>query len=68
MGSRQRPSGHTTSDKGGSQARAGTSPAAERAAGAEQERHEEQMLSGAREDIDESLPGEDPGAPPPSED
>ncbi len=67
MGSRQRPSPHTTSDKGGRQARAGTSAATERAAGAEQERHEEQMLSDAREDVDESLPGEDPGTPPPSE-
>ncbi len=57
MGSRQRPSGHATS------------AAAERAAGAEQERHEEQMLSDAREDIDddESLPGEDPGTPPAGE-
>ena len=65
MGSRQRPSGHTTSDKGGSQARAGA--AADRAAAADQERHEEQMLSDAREDIDESLPGEDPGTPAPNE-
>ena len=68
MGSRQRPSGHKTSDTGsGGQARAGKSAASERAAGADQQRHEEEMLSDAREDVDETLPGEDSGAAAPNE-
>ena len=62
MGSRQRPSGHTTSDTGGGgQARAGKGAESERAAAAEQHRHEEETLSDAREDVEEALPGEDPG-------
>lgn len=58
MGSRQRPSGHTTSDKGGEQARAGEGPATKRAADA-QRADEEEMLAAAREDADEPLPGDE---------
>ena len=68
MGSRQRPSGHTTSDTGGGgQARAGEGAAAERAAAGEQHRHEEETLSDAREDVEETLPGDEPAAAAPNE-
>lgn len=60
MGSRQRPSGHTTRDTGGRQARAGESAASEQAADADQHSHEEEMLSAARDDVDEKLPSEEP--------
>lgn len=67
MGSRQRPSGHTTSDTGGRQARAGESAESKRAAAAGQHRHEEEMLSAARDDVDETLPGDEPAGQAPDE-
>ena len=67
MGSRQRPSGHTTSDTGGEQARGGRGPEGDRAAAAEQRRHEEEMLADAREDVEETLPGDEPAAEAPPE-
>ena len=62
MGSRQRPAGHNTSDTGGRQARAGAGAENERAAAAEQRRHEEETLAAARDDADETLPGDEPAA------
>ena len=60
MGSRQRPSGHTTSEKGGRQARAGESAELQRTAAAEQSRNEEEALATAREDAQGALPSEEP--------
>lgn len=62
MGSRQRPSGHTTSDTGGRQAGAGRNAPAERELAADQRKHEEETLAAARDGVDENLPGEEPAA------
>jgi hypothetical protein len=67
MGSRQRPSGHTMSDTGGRQARPGESNARKRAVDAEEQRHEAEMLSAARDDVEEALPSEEPAGRPPEE-
>ncbi len=62
MGSRQRPSPHTTSDTGGRQARTDGADVSERELDAEQRRHEEEMLASAREDSEETLPRDEPAA------
>ena len=64
MGSRQRPSGHATSDTGGRQAGAGRNAASERELGADQRKHEEEALAAARDGVEENLPGDEPAADP----
>jgi hypothetical protein len=61
MGSRQRPSPHNWKNAGGQQARAGEG-AQTREAAAEQRRDEEEMLSAAREDAEDTLPSDEPAA------
>ncbi len=67
MGSRQRPSGHTTSDAGGRQAGAGRNAARERELVADQRRHEDEALSSARGGLEENLPSDEPAADAPAQ-
>jgi hypothetical protein len=60
MGSRQRPSGHITSETGGRQSRAGESAEQQDAAAAEQSRGDGEALAAAREDAEGALPSEEP--------